>query len=319
MPAELTCPSCTEPVLANWKACPACGTKLAAPAEPQVARGGEGSVVKATVNRGGNGPAAQPPQPLVQAGDGSVVKADVDASTHYHTDRSLKVSGQFVANQTVVNESSVGTIVRMLLGGFTTTSKQEIEAQLPDTAPELFAILAQTLHHQVRQEKLAFKKKGKLLGYGGDHNANNPFAAMAANRKRNQEATERQELCQKILDKLHDIGRRSRDKQLLEDIERLDNCLIETQRAKAKNDGLEIWKVWGLVLTILTVLVLLLFLAALFGGQGSAIASTFVLLLLSGGGVAGIYYGFKGTVAAQEVRLKALESDLDTLLGRYTA
>ena len=321
------CPGCSEPVLANWKACPSCGNKLGTPAAPPLIQAGEGSVVKAQIDRSANvhgGAASQPApsQPMIQAGEGSVIKAEINASrnTNVHHDNSLKVNGQFVANQTVVHESSVGTLVRMMTGAFSRTSAKEIEQSLPDTGPELFSILAQTLFGQIRQEKLQFKKERKLFGSGGDGNASNPWAQARAEKRRNEEAAERQTICQKILDKLHGIGQRSRDKQLLGDIEKLDNCLLETVAIKKTNATFKVFKIWGVLFAIGGVLSILLFLAGLLTGFNLAPMFTgFLGALVTVGPLVWGYFFFHKTVAKQEAKFTKVEADLDELLSRYTS
>jgi len=317
------CPGCREPVLASWKACPSCATKLgAASAEAPIVQAGDHSVVKAQIDRStSQGPATgagSGSRPMIQSGEGSVIKAEINASTNtnVHNDRSLKVNGQFVANQTVVNESSVGSLVRMVMGAFSSTSAQEIEASLPDTAPELFAVLAQTLNQVTRQEKLEFKRQRNLFGSAKVATTANP---MREAQRKYKEAAERHQLCQKILDRLHGIGQRSRNKQLVGDIEKLDNCLMDTVSITKTNGMFPNLKGFGWMFAIGGVLATLLFLAGLLSFKAEPIGFGFILMLITIGPLVGGYYYFRNTVAKQEAKIASVEKNLDELLSRYTA
>ena len=254
--AEDTCPGCREPVLPNWKACPACGTRLAvaaATASPpsslpdagtaSLVQAGDNSVVKAQINRNINvagtgnsapvGPAVA--QPLIQSGEGSVIKAEVDASTNIHHDHSLKVQGQYVASQTVIHESSAGVIVRLLTGSFSNEDAREVEEQiksLPDDPAQLQAILAQTLRHILREGKKRFKQQEGLFNFSDGMEGKGFRDRMAMTNSGGIDSVNRKrlDLCQKVLDKLHDSGHRSRDSHLLASIDRLDDSLINTEQ-----------------------------------------------------------------------------------------
>ncbi len=253
-----SCTECGEPVMAMWKACPACGTRLIVstisspptlrPAPPPIIQAGNNSVVKAQINRSSNATTIAPKsesapilggQPLIHSGEGSVIRAEIDASTNIHNDHSLKVQGQYVANQTVVNESSAGTIVRLLTGAFTSADARKAEEQiqqLPNEPKQLQAILSQTLTYIIREAKKIFRQQEGLLNFNFNFNssatAGKGYFDRLALMTSGIDSTNRQrlELCQKILDKLHENGRNSRDAVLLTAIDRLDTSLIKTEQ-----------------------------------------------------------------------------------------
>jgi hypothetical protein len=119
----------------------------------------------------------------------------------------------------------------MLTSGFSSENIDKIEKQinsLPKESNELFAILAQTLRHINREAKKRFKK-GE--GRGIDK----------ASRKR-------LDLCQRILDTLHDIGHNTNDALLISDIDRLDDCLVETEQILKRQENAEL--VYGLFMFV---------------------------------------------------------------------
>gem|GEM_PF-6979627 len=149
--------------------------------------------------------------------------------------------------------------------------------------------------------------------------ATSPWAQQRAIKRRLQEAAERQQTCQKILDKLHGIGQLSRNKQLLEDIEKLDNCLLDTVAIKKTNGMFQPLKIWGVLFAIGGALATLLFLAGLVTFTAEPMGIGFVFMLLTVGPLVGGYYFFRSTVAKQEAKVASVEKNLDELLSRYTA
>ena len=332
-----TCPGCQQPILAAWKACPACGTRLGAAAVPTplpppvpsgapLVQAGENSVVKANINQPvhmnvpGGSPTVRPAGvgPMIQAGDNAVIKAEVNASTNIHNDRSVNVQGQYIANQTIVNESSVGTIVRMLVGAFTDNSAAEIEKSLPTDPGELYSILAQTLAHQVRQEKLIVRRLQQGFFSSGQQGVStSPWAQMKKDRQAKKETVQRHELCQKILSKLHDHGYRSGDRQLLSDIDRLDACMMTSEFIRKKNESIPV------IRTLLMVgcapwaaLLFLGFLGALFSGSIGPAFGVFFLVLVAGGIAVGGYFYCKSTLATLDQKIAEIEMVTEELARR---
>jgi uncharacterized membrane protein YqjE len=177
--------------------------------------------------------------PSMQVGDGSVVKAEIDASTNIHHNHSLHVQGQYVANQTVVQEVSVGALVALLTGRFTDEdalkAEKEIQA-LPNKPAELQQILAQTLRFLVRESKRRFKKQEGLFNFSNGSMGQTVKERMEITHGGGINSTDRKRLnlCQQVLDKLHEIAHQSRDRRVLEGIEKLDDSLLKTEQVMQK-------------------------------------------------------------------------------------
>lgn len=262
--AESSCSGCNEPVMPNWKACPACGTKLGAVAtappslgsqidQAPMIQAGDNSVVKANINRGTHSIGSGGPmpsrltagQPLIQGGEGSVIKAEVDASTNVHHDNSLKVEGQFVANQTVVHESNVGSVVKLFTGFFSNENEKKIEEEiqaLSNDPTQLKAILAQTLRHTLREAKKLFKQQKGLFNFTNSNLGLRNAWALKGSGGVGADNRKRLDLCQKVLDKLHDIGHISNDSRQLVGIDCLDESMIGAEQLLRKLKKSQEWK-----------------------------------------------------------------------------
>ena len=298
MSPQNECRQCREPILPAWKACPACGV-LVSPEEPTQPhlKTGANSVVNANIRQVptvGAPVTRHAASPLVQTGSDSVVKATIDASNNLHQ------HGQFVKNQTVVHdqsntvihESSIGSLIRMMTSGFSNERANEIESQiasLPDDPAELFPVLAQTLRHLLREAKRAFKQEKRLFA-GASAPGN--FAEALKDAKAqvtglSKENRKQLDLCKQILDKLHDVGHASNDSHLISDIDRLDDCLIETESLLKKRFTLRQSKMFVMLGLFGVPLFLVIGVMMLSAGQGFGL-----LLALLYGCMAGVGYWF---------------------------
>lgn len=241
---------------------------------------GDNSVVKATIDKttniaGGAGSQTSSPtdsqQSLINVGSDAVVKANINQTTnidnsssvHQHgqfvenqtVDRSTNIDqssnvhhhGQYVEQQTVVVEASVSSMVQLLTGQVSEATAKQIEDALPEDPDKLFAILAQTLRHVLREAKRRFANEGILnmmfSAPGGG------FSSMLTMKKEEKEAEhtkkERMKLCKKILDKLSDIAHTKNDATLIQDVDTLDDCLITTERMLPKQGMLRMVNVFS--------------------------------------------------------------------------
>jgi hypothetical protein len=134
----------------------------------------------------------------------------------------------------------------MMTGAFSSDKARKVEASLPDNAEELCAILAHTLRHIIREAKRTFKQNKGLFNMGGASvvtPGSSPFTIMREHwsgikeaSERSTEKKERMDLFRKILDKLHDVAHATNDTHLIDDVEKLDDCLITTQQLLSKQN-----------------------------------------------------------------------------------
>lgn len=334
----MQCPNCNEPIVPTWRACPACATQLAPTADANIAasrlppmrptevQAGDNSVVKAEINKpvtinAAPGQVAVPPTPrgpMISVGAESVVKANIDASTNVHH------HGQYVKHQTVIQESSVGSIVRLLTSGFSGDSVRKAEEQiaaLPDEPNQLFAILAQTLRHIIRDVKKQFKQEQGLFNMGGsvintnmggsitqrmqDHISKSTYGVDKANRQRLG-------LCQKILDKLHDMAHNLRDRQLVTDIEQLDDCMVTAEQLFKKQVNIWFVKIFAAGGLVMLVPMVLMGLVLLFQGEAGGLLFILIYPAMAGGG----YWVFQRSHAAMEKGISDVEKVINELAER---
>ena len=177
--------------------------------------------------------------PAIQAGNDSVIKAEINSSTNnYH--------GQYIANQTtVINESSIGTLVKLFSGGSLDQAEEKIK-NLPNNPVEVVAILSQTLREILRESKRKFKSEKGLFNFSQGWKTillfMFPYGVFFIG---SGIPKKRMELCQKILDHLHDLALKQRSNQLVHDVEFIDDKMIEIQGLYGKSKNIEISKVMG--------------------------------------------------------------------------
>jgi len=182
-------------------------------------------------------------------GDGNVVKANIDQSTNVTHDKSVNVQGQYVAQQTVVNESGVGTILKMLSSSFSNKQADEISEMIEaiqDDRPAMMELLRKSLLQLVRQMKVAYKED-KNSGMGLESISKSyanffksylsavSFGLLDTVWSKKDIATKRVELCKKILEKLHDSAIMNNDQDLLGKLDNLDDHFISLQTLSQKN------------------------------------------------------------------------------------
>lgn len=277
------CPNCQTPIQPSWRGCPVCGMPIQTSdthgvnpvqqhyqgqnpgnasnqfAAPPAFHVGNESVVKANINNLANFPNnsslpqsfpnqygqhqyGQPgAMPLIHVGNESVVKADINASTNYH--------GQYIAQQqnntTIINESAVGALVKLFSGGSFDQAEEKVR-NLPNNPTEVVAILSQTLREILRESKRKFKSEKGLFNFSQGWKTillflfpYGVFFIGSGIPKR------RIEICQKILDHLHELALKQRSGQLAQDVEFIDDKMTEIQGLYSKSKNIEIAKVMG--------------------------------------------------------------------------
>ncbi len=278
---EQLCHNCSEPVLPNWKACPACGAKFltatsaashtSPSASPKAAdiQAGDNSVVNARINRSTTVTTTErnalkhqsaSNTPMISVGSESVVKAEIDASTKIHNDHSRTIHGQYVESQTLVH---VGPIVQKMTVSFSSEVASDIERSLPDDPSSLISILAQTNRFLIRNDTLRAKQhvSGGLwkslsadLEKHAKHQAN-PLnllgkflnGSLTDYEKSEQLIATRHALCLTIANKLHEIAATTGDNSLTRDIEAIDECVLSVKRIHDSIqwlDRVKVEKVW---------------------------------------------------------------------------
>jgi len=310
-PATAGCPHCGAAVEAGWRACPACGQALT-PAAAAV-QAGAGSIVKTSLE---GDPARVSGQPLLSVGDRGVVKASIDASSNVHH------HGQFVQQQTVVHESGVAAIVRLLTTSKSKTAVDEAEqriAALPDAPEQLMSILAQTLQHLLREVRLQTMRQGMgswfegLLG-GFQGNAGERFKAMSdlGSYGMAEPNYRRLQICHAIVGKLQDQGNES--PRLLKDIEALDEALVSVEAMLKQRQTF-----WYLNMTkglaVPAVMVGGLGLVALWNG-GSAWAACFLITAIIGGAIFAALRVKRSMIEASTQRAAKVEKSLNEIIQR---
>ena len=246
---------------------------------------------------------------MISVGAESVVKANIDASTNVHH------HGQYVESQTVIQESSVGSIVRLLTTAFSGDSLRKAEEQiaaLPNEPNQLFAILAQTLRHIIRDAKKQFKQEQGLFNMGGsvmqrmqDQLSMFTGGVDKANRQRLG-------LCQKILDKLHDMAHNLRDRQLVTDIEQLDDCMVTAEQLFKKRMTIRMAKMFVLLGLFGLVPMVLLGLVGLFQGEAGLLVFSLLYGAIAGGG----YWVYQRSHAAMGKGISDVEKVINELAER---
>lgn len=219
-----------------------------------------------------------------------------------------KVNQQYnadVINFHVIHESSVGAIVRTLTGSCLNEDSQQVEEQIKsfsDDPAQLQAILVQTLSHILREGKKRFKRQEGLFNFSDG------MEGKELRERKEADTTDRKrlDLCQKVLDKLHDSGRQSRDTRVLAMIDRIDDCLVSTEQmlSKLKSVG------EGKGLAALAIPGVLFF---VIGGFGVHPAILLIALLYA----AGVGAGYRYVYCTQRSIGKHL-TELEAILGQLS-
>lgn len=168
----------------------------------------------------------QPPNiPAMNMGNDNVVKAEIDASTKIHNDNSLKVKGNFVAQQTVINQTNTsGAELVRLIGSFFERgygSKKQIEDQLesmPDNLIELIQTLSELCRFITREIDKIYTGKKPL-------SKKNPTGVLSFGKNNNDPIFDQIEFAQKILDKIHKVAFDSKDQNLTDAVSKLDQIV----------------------------------------------------------------------------------------------
>lgn len=329
------CPGCSEPVLPNWNNCPSCQTPLPKqqPAgQPPLVQAGNDNVIKTTINAptqsSGHGGAAgsASPSPAISMGDGNVVKANIDQSTNITHDKSVNVQGQYVAQQTVVNESNVGAILNLLSSPFTNKQADEISnliEAIPDDHVGMMELLRKSLMQLVRQMKMEYKE-AKNTGFGMDTFTKSygkfmksyfsaiSFGMLDKVWSKKDIAAKRIELCKKILDKLHDSAVQRNHQNLMVKLETLDDHLISLQSLNKKNNSLIFYRLGGAFFGLGFVAGLLM---GITGNAEESFGAHFGMVgicALASGGL--FFYSWK-TQKNFESEIKTMEQSVPQLLG----
>jgi hypothetical protein len=329
------CPGCSEPVLPEWNNCPSCQTPVSKQqpvGQPPLVQAGNDNVIKTTVNApthsdgstGSTVPATASP-PAISMGDGNVVKANIDQSTNVTHDKSVNVQGQYVAQQTVVNESGVGTILKMLSSSFSNKQADEISEMIEaiqDDRPAMMELLRKSLLQLVRQMKVEYKE-GKSSGMSLESISKSyvnfytsylstvSFGLIRNYWSKKDIATKRIELCKKILEKLHDSAIMINDQDLLGKLDTLDDHLISLQTLTKKTNTASIWSgsVW-LLAVIAVVTAFASFGAPTFAGFVIVLACAFCLGL----GSVVLFRYVRTTREKFESEIKTMERTVPQLL-----
>ena len=214
---------------------------------------GNDNIVKATIQGGDNAPPPVPRKPIMNIGNDNVIKAEIDASTNVFHDNSVKVEGTYVAQQTIINEEAIAPLLKLFTGILTNENIEKIEekiSHLPNNPVQLGTLLAKTLRHIIREAKISFKQQESLFSF--DPNLSKLGHFERVNHvynigKVDSQNEKRLDLAEKILNKLHDIGSNSRNSQLILNIEKLDDCIINTRQLLLKINYLPITKMFVMI------------------------------------------------------------------------